>query len=39
MSFTTLAASLSFPQAFAQNGPPDPAQMIQMRVDRMNEAL
>lgn len=39
MSFAALTAGLSLPQAIAQNGPPDPAQMVQMRVDRMNEAL
>jgi len=39
MSFAALTAGLSLSQALAQNGPPDPAQMIQMRVDRMNEDL
>ena len=39
MSFAAVAAGLSLPQAFAQNGPPDPAEMVQMRVDRMNESL
>ena len=39
MSFPALTAGLSLTQALAQNGPPDPAQMVQMRVDRMNEDL
>jgi Spy/CpxP family protein refolding chaperone len=39
MSFAAITAGLSLTQALAQNGPPDPAQMVQMRVDRMNESL
>ncbi len=39
MSFAAITAGLSLTQAFAQNGPPDPAQRVQMRVDRMNETL
>jgi len=39
MSLAALTAGLSVTQAFAQNGPPDPAQMAQMRVDRMNETM
>ena len=39
MSFAALTAGLSLTPALAQNGPPDPAQMVQMRVDRMNETL
>jgi Spy/CpxP family protein refolding chaperone len=39
MSFAAIAAGLSLTTALAQNGPPDPAQMVQMRVDRMNETL
>lgn len=39
MSLAAIAAGLSVTQAVAQNGPPDPAQMVQMRVDRMNEEL
>lgn len=39
MSFAAMTAGLSLAPALAQNGPPDPAQMVQMRVDRMNEAL
>jgi Spy/CpxP family protein refolding chaperone len=38
MSFAALTAGLSL-TAFAQNGPPDPAAMAQMRVDRMNETM
>jgi Spy/CpxP family protein refolding chaperone len=39
MSFAAITAGLSLSPALAQNGPPDPAQMVQMRVDRMNENL
>ena len=39
LSFAALTAGLSPTPALAQNAPPDPAQMVQMRVDRMNEAL
>lgn len=39
MSLATLGAGLCVMQAFAQNGPRDPAEMVQMRVDRMNEEL
>ena len=39
MSLAAIAAGLAVMPAFAQNGPPDPAQMVQMRVDRMNEEL
>ena len=39
MSLAAITAGLFVTQAFAQNGPPDPAQMVQMRVDRMNEEL
>jgi Spy/CpxP family protein refolding chaperone len=39
LGFAALAAGLTLPQAVAQNGPPDPAEMIQMRVDRMNDNL
>jgi len=39
MSFAVLTAGLAVVRAFGQNGPPDPAEMIQMRVERMNEML
>jgi Spy/CpxP family protein refolding chaperone len=39
MSLAAITAGLSLAPALAQNGPPDPAQMVQMRVDRMNETL
>ena len=39
VSLATITVGLAFMQAFAQNGPPDPAQMVQMRVDRMNDEL
>src|SRR5271165_4890802 len=39
MSLVAVAAGLSLTPAIAQNGPPDPAQMVQMRIDRMNEEL
>ena len=39
MSLAALTAALSLSPALAQNGPPDPAAMVQMRVDRMNETL
>ena len=39
MSLAAIAAGLSVMPALAQNGPPDPAQMVQMRIDRMNEEL
>ena len=39
MSFAALAAGLTLTQASAQNGQFDPAQMIQMRVERMNDDL
>jgi Spy/CpxP family protein refolding chaperone len=39
MSLAAMTAGLSLTQALAQNGPPDPAQMVQMRIDRMNETL
>jgi Spy/CpxP family protein refolding chaperone len=39
LSLAAVTASLSLTQAVAQNGPPDPARMVQMRVDRMNEEL
>jgi Spy/CpxP family protein refolding chaperone len=39
LSFVAISAGLSLSQAIAQNGPPDPAEMVQMRVDRMNETL
>jgi len=39
MSLAALTAGLSLAPALAQNGPPDPAEMVQMRVDRMNETL
>ena len=39
MSLAAITAGLFLTQAVAQNGPPDPAQMVQMRVDRMNEEL
>jgi Spy/CpxP family protein refolding chaperone len=39
MSFAAITAGLSLSPALSQNGPPDPAQMVQMRVDRMNETL
>jgi Spy/CpxP family protein refolding chaperone len=38
-SFAALAAGLTLPLAMAQNGPPDPAEMVQMRIERMNETL
>jgi Spy/CpxP family protein refolding chaperone len=39
VSLAAITAGLAITQASAQNGPPDPAQMVQMRVDRMNEEL
>ena len=39
VSLATITAGLAITQAFAQNGPPDPAQRVQMRIDRMNEEL
>jgi Spy/CpxP family protein refolding chaperone len=39
MSLAAITAGLFLNQAVAQNGPPDAAQMVQMRVDRMNEDL
>jgi len=39
MSIAAIAAALSVAPAVAQNGPPDPAQMVDMRVERMNENL
>jgi Spy/CpxP family protein refolding chaperone len=39
MSLAAMAAGLSIMPALAQNGPPDPAQMVQTRIDRMNEEL
>ena len=39
MSLAAIVAGLLVTQAVAQDGPPDPAQMVQMRVDRMNESL
>jgi len=39
MSLAAITAGLSLTTALAQNGPPDPAQMVQMRIDRMNETL
>jgi Spy/CpxP family protein refolding chaperone len=39
LSFAAIIAGLSLSQAVAQNGPPDPAQMVQMRIERMNETL
>jgi Spy/CpxP family protein refolding chaperone len=39
MGFAAITAGLSLSHAYAQGGPPDPQQMVQMRVDRMNETL
>lgn len=39
MGVAALAATLSVAPAGAQNGPPDPGQMIDMRIERMNENL
>jgi Spy/CpxP family protein refolding chaperone len=39
LGLAAITAGLSLTPVFAQNGPPDPAQMVQMRVDRMNEML
>ena len=39
MSFAAITAGLALTPAFAQNAPMDPAARVQMRVDRMNEAL
>src|ERR1700687_4070237 len=39
MSFAAITAGLSLTQALAQNGPPDPAEMVQKRIDRMNQTL
>ena len=39
LSLAALGAGLSLTQAVAQEGRPDPAQMVQMRVDRMNDEL
>jgi len=39
MSIAAIAAALSVAPAVAQNGPPDPSQMVDMRVERMNENL
>ena len=39
MSIAAFAATLSVAPAVAQNRPPDPAQMVDMRVERMNENL
>lgn len=39
MSLAAITAGLSLTPAFAQEGRPDPAQMVQMRVDRMNDEL
>lgn len=39
MSFAAITAILSPTPAIAQNGPPDPAAMVEMRVERMNEML
>ncbi len=39
ISFATITAALALTQAWAQNGPPDAAEMVQMRVDCMSENL
>jgi Spy/CpxP family protein refolding chaperone len=39
MSLAAITAGLFLTEVVAQNGPPDPAQMVQMRVDRMSEEL
>lgn len=39
LSLAAITAGLSLTQAIAQEGRPDPAQMVQMRVDRMNDEL
>ncbi len=39
MRLAAIDVGLSFTPTLAQNGPPDPAQMVQMRIDRMDEAL
>ena len=39
MSLTAITAGLSLTQALAQNGPPDAAAMVEMRVERLNEML
>lgn len=39
MGLAAITAGLSLNPALAQNGPPDPAQMVQMRIERMNETL
>ncbi len=39
LSLAAITAGLPLTQALAQEGRPDPAQMVQMRIDRMNEEL
>jgi len=39
LSLTAITAGLSLTQALAQNGPPDAAAMVEMRVERLNEML
>ena len=39
LSLAAITAGLFLTPAVAQQGRPDPAQMVQMRVDRMNEEL
>src|ERR1019366_7177121 len=39
MSLAAITAGIYLTQALAQNGPPDPARVVQARVDRMNEEL
>ncbi len=39
MSFAAMTAGLSFTPAMAQNGPPSAEEMVQMRVERLNETL
>jgi len=39
LSSVALVAGLALPHAIAQNGPPDPAEMVKMRVERMNDTL
>jgi Spy/CpxP family protein refolding chaperone len=39
LSLAAITAGLFLTPAIAQQGRPDPAQMVQMRVDRMNEDL
>ena len=39
MTLAAMASGLILTHASAQNGPPDPAAMVEMRVERMNDTL